>query len=240
MWTALELVSWSPALAAEGGAAGLRRALREAGARHAELGGVIALTDDLRDDEAFPVIPDDPIDEAGWREDWGTAPLKRRWDGLPFLAEYVQRAGRAEGVPVALRHGPLPPSVWLPLRDVFPPETAMPVLPVGISTALGAAGHRRFGRALRAAAEASPKPIAIFVPVRSEVDVAAPLARAVRRGDPEAWQAVLATAAAHPATLALAQVIQGVVTAGGDPLDVSADTRGGAMLRIEPRRREAA
>lgn len=240
MWTALELVSWRPALAAKGGAVGLRRALRKAGARHAELGGVIALTDDLRDDEAFPVIPDDPIDESGWREDWEIAPLRRRWDGLLFLAEYVQRAGRAEGVPVALRHGPLPPSVRLPLREVFPPETAMPVLPVGISTALGAAGHRRFGRALRAAAEASLKPIAIFVPVRSEVNVAAPLARAVRRGDPETWQAVFATAPTYPATQALAQVIQGVVTAGGDPLDIAVDARGEALLWIEPRRREAA
>jgi aromatic ring-opening dioxygenase catalytic subunit (LigB family) len=238
MWTALEIVPWSPDLAHGQATAALRRQLAEIGARHAETGGVIVIQPDLAERDAFPVVADDPIAESGWQAEWGAAPPARRWDGLPFLAEFIQRAARREGVPVTLRHAPLAPSLWLPLREIFPTETAMPVLPVGLS-GLGAANHRRFGRALRAAADASPKPIAVIVaghagPAARGVSWA-PLLEAVKSDSTAAWQQAL-DHAVEPVQSALWNVLAGLLAGHGGRVQTRPSVQGlpGAVCVAEP------
>ncbi len=238
MWTSLEIVPWSPDLALGRATAALRRQLAEIGARHVETGGVIVIQPELAERDAYPVVADDPIAEAEWPPSWGPAPAPRRWDGLPFLAEFVQRAARHEGVPVTLRRAALAPSLWLPLREIFPPATAMPVLPVGLS-GLSAANHRRFGRALRAAADASPKPIAVVVAAHAE-PVAhgagwAPLLEAFKSDTTAAWQDALAQAV-QPVQSALWNVVAGLVAGRGGRVQSRPSTQGlpGAVCITEP------
>ena len=238
MWTALEIVPWSPALALDQASAALRQQLAEVGARHAETGGVIVVQPDLAERDAFPVVADDPIAESGWQAGWGAAPKPRRWDGLPFLAEFIQRAARHEGVPVTLRHATLSPSLWLPLREIFPLATAMPVLPVGLS-GLGAANHRRFGRALRAAADASPKPIAVIVAGHADPAAGgaswAPLLDAVQSDTTAAWQSAL-DQAVEPVRSALWNVLAGLLAGHAGRIQSKPSVQGlpGAICVAEP------
>lgn len=228
MWTTLEIVPWSPDLVGDRATAALRRQLAEVAGRHVDTGGAIVLQPSLASRDVFPIVADDPIAEAGWNENWGPAPAGRRWDGLPFLAEFIQRAARVEGVPVSLRHAPLMPPQWLSLREIFPPETAMPVLPVGLS-GLGPASHRRFGRALRAAAEASPKPIAVIVAGHESPAATGPgwgpLFDALKTDTSEAWQAALG-AVEDPALAALWNVLAGLVAGRVDRLLVRPTVQG--------------
>ena len=238
MWTALEIVPWSPDLAHGQAAAALRRQLAEVGKRHAETGGAIVIQPNLAERDAFPVIADDPIAESGWQASWGPAPAPRRWDGLPFLAEFVQRAARQQGVPVTMRHAALSPSLWLPLREIFPPETAMPVLPVGLS-GLGAASHRRLGRALRAAVDASPKPIVVVVASHEEPaargDNWAPLLGAIKSDATTAWQTAL-DQAAGPVQSALWNVLAGLLAGHRGRVQSKPSVQGlpGAVCVAEP------
>ncbi|RMF13663.1 MAG: hypothetical protein D6761_10740 [Candidatus Dadabacteria bacterium] len=165
MWTGLDIIPGSPDLvAANERHPDLAAALRELGQRYEEIGGVILVTPEFYDPGAFPVDGSDPLYEDHSHpglENVGEVPA-RHWDGLPFLADTLQRTARQFGVPVALRETLLPVSAWAPLRLMFPTWVPMPLLPVGM-TDLGPQNHYRFGLALRQAAIEAPKPIAILV-----------------------------------------------------------------------------
>jgi aromatic ring-opening dioxygenase catalytic subunit (LigB family) len=138
--------------------------LKRLGAAYAETGGVVAVSPHFYSADSFPINPGDPLEESseGVGVEDVAAAGQRRWDGLPFLADTLQRAARNRGVPTVLRGGPIDPGIWLPLRWMFPPETAMTVLPVGLS-GLGPRNHYRMGLAIRDAAVAAPKPIVVLV-----------------------------------------------------------------------------
>ncbi len=144
----------------------LVRHLQKLGKRYddAEIGGVLVVSPHFYDEYAFPVNPDDPLEEtADWEGFDGLADVaRRRWDGLPFLADAMQRAGRNQGVPITLKSGPIDHSIWAPLRWMFPSTVPMPVLPVGLS-GLSNGTHLRMGRAIREAVSGAQKPIAILV-----------------------------------------------------------------------------
>lgn len=165
MWSGLDLVPYAPSLAD-----GRRlhpdvvRQLERLGQEYAEAGGAVVISARMHDEDAFPINAGDPLEEAAdWAPALGARPATlRRWDGLPFLADTLQRTARQQGVPVRPVRRPLDHSVWTPLRWLFPPETAMPVLAVGTS-GLGPRSHMRFGQAIRNAVQESPKPIAVFI-----------------------------------------------------------------------------
>lgn len=164
MWLGLDIIPHAPTfLDGERYHPEAVRALRTLGEAYADVGGVVVVSPHFYDPNAFPVNPGDPLEEAS---DWKGFPglpanRMRRWDGLPFLAETLQRCARTRGVPVALRHGFIDHAVWAPLRWMFPSEP-IPVLPVGVS-GLGPQNHYRMGQAIRDAVLDAPKPIAVLI-----------------------------------------------------------------------------
>lgn len=140
--------------------------LRELGRQYDqdELGGVVVVTPNYSEPDAFPINNGDPLPEdRTWQGFAGLAAVDdRHWDGLPFLADTLQRTARQAGVPVSVKPGAIDHSIWSPLRWMFPPEIPMPLLPVGLS-GLSPRAHYRFGQAIRQAVLEAPKPIAVLI-----------------------------------------------------------------------------
>jgi len=165
MWQGLDLIPHSPTLVqGETYHPDAVEHLQALGREYEDCGGVIVVTPHMYNEDAFPVNPADPLQEkADWEGFFGVSDVQlRRWDGLPFMAEALQRSARRFGVPVAAKPGPIDHSIWAPLRWMFPPSTAMPLLPVGVS-GLGPRSHYKMGRAIRDAVENAHKPIAVLV-----------------------------------------------------------------------------
>ena len=165
MWAGLDIIPNSPTFV-EGEKyhpEAIQR-LQELGKQYEEIGGVVVVSSNFYDEDVFPVNNADPLEEMrDWQGFAGLAAIDdRHWDGLPFLADSLQRAARLFGVPVGMKSGPIDHSIWSPLRWMFPPQIPMPILPVGVSD-LGARTHYRFGQAIRQAVLEAPKPIAILV-----------------------------------------------------------------------------
>lgn len=165
MWAGLDIIPHSPTFV-EGQKYHPKAIehLQALGRQYEEIGGVVVVSTHFFEEDFFPVNNSDPLQEfRDWQGFAGLAAIDdRHWDGLPFLADSLQRAARAYGVPVGMKPGPIDHSVWAPLRWMFPPHIPMPVLPVGISD-LGARTHYRFGQAIRQAVVEAPKPIAVLV-----------------------------------------------------------------------------
>lgn len=164
MWQGLDLIPHAPTLI-EGDKhhPQVIQELAKLGKQYDEVGGVLVITPEFHDEDVFPINPADPLREhTDVTALPGLRPAQsRQWDGLPFLADSLQRAARGRGVPTALRPGPIGYSVWAPMRWIFP-ELPVPILPVGLS-AMGSRSHFRMGQAIRDAVLEAPKPIAVFV-----------------------------------------------------------------------------